>query len=163
MKKFTIFSLILLIFTLFGCINLTNDVQKINQLQEKYGMTTAFVPNEKILLDYTNELIELNLPSTLADAELYSAQSFYQVLSLTRQLNSIDMLKENCKSIAVINAYQTTIVCENISQKALEKLNALNSNELQQLRSGQKETVQDYLNTCTTTKIEMRNICSTLN
>ncbi len=163
MKKVTIVMLLLLIFVLFGCTSSTNDAQKINQLQEKYGVTTSFVPNEKIMLDYSNELIELNLSSTFADAELYSAQSFYQVLSLTRQISSIDMSKENCKSISVIKAYQSAIMCENISQKALEKLNTLNSNELQQLRHSQRELVQDYLNTCNTIKIELKNICSTLN
>lgn len=163
MKKVAIIFVLLLAVLLFGCTSSTNDMKQINQLQEKYGLTNSFVPSDQIMLSYSNEIIELDLKSTLADVELYSAQSFYQLLLLTQQINGLDVSKENCKSVPVIKAYQTSIMCEITSQKAIEKINLLSSSEKEMLRYGQKEFVQDYLNTCQEIKNDLKSFCSTLN
>ncbi|HNV00874.1 MAG TPA: hypothetical protein PKK60_00400 [archaeon] len=163
MKKIVVIIFLLFgIFMLFGCTDSNSDAKKINQLQEKYGLSTSFVPDEKIMLDYSNELIGLNLASNLADAELYSAQAFYQILVLTKQTMTLDMSKESCKSVSVIKTYQIAKLCETISQNAISKFDLLSSNEKELLRYGQKELVMEYLNTCKKIQDEMKTFCPSL-
>ncbi len=164
MKKTVAIITILLILLTFGCIETgTNDSARINHLKEKYSMQTAFSQNDEIMLAYINDLVLENMNSNLANAELYSAQSFYYVLMSMKQASNIQIISENCKSPYLIKSYQAAKLSESAAIKAIEKINSLSKNEQELLRVGQKEMIEEYLTVAQQIKTELKQACSNLN
>ncbi len=155
-KNILIFTILLILLIgvqlLFGCTLSPTDeesLKKFTQLQEKYGVNTAFSTNLTIMNDYTTDLAALRGSVTgsnakIIEAELYSAQAFYYYNNTVYVSRGVDYQNINCNAKATKDTISSITIAKEKATQAIATMQTLSSDQLSKLRPNQLDDVKKY-------------------
>jgi hypothetical protein len=148
MNKIFAVMVVLLFFSLFGCIGQTDPVtvSKLDNLKAKYGMEASFVPNAQVMSSYNNELalLKAKTGSRLVEAEFLSAQAFYYMMQAAEEFSNVDFVNDSCKVTNLIKAYNYSALGSEAAAQAKAVIETLSENEKKELRQNQLDMVNAY-------------------
>ncbi len=153
------------LFVLFGCTaespTTTNDLIK---LKQQYSVEEAFSPNLDIMNSYISELALLrsksNFPlSSVIDAEMNSAQSFYYFTKALDESSAMQYTGSICNSLEYKNVLDYLDLAISYANKASSALTVVSPTEAYLLRENQAEIVSSYNSFSKEMKDSLLDLC----
>jgi hypothetical protein len=139
-------------FLLIGCVSLPGSVNgtlEMKKLQEKYALFDGFSPNTAKMNDYISELSIISSNSSgettsIVNAELYSAQTFYYLSKAMDSSKSINFNMIVCSSKEVKETRTFAKIALEKAGLAEKTISSLNGAQLAELRTNLLDTVKGY-------------------